>query len=66
MNVKTSFINGDLVENVSMAQPKGFYHARKRTYGMSLKEVHLWIKKHLDIGISSLIRLSISLVLRKT
>jgi hypothetical protein len=43
MDVKTKFINGDLLENVYMAQPKGFVvkekehmscHLRKSIYGL--------------------------------
>jgi hypothetical protein len=67
MDVQTSFLNGEFVENVFMAQPKGFCHTRKRTCKMSPKEVHLWIKnKPPYSGTSSLIRLSESLVSRKT
>ena len=47
MDVKTVFLNGDLYENVYMAQPKRYCRERKRTYGMSLKEIHLWIKASL-------------------
>jgi hypothetical protein len=43
MDVKTTFLNGDLLENVYMAQPKGFTvkvkehmgcHLRKSIYGL--------------------------------
>jgi hypothetical protein len=43
MDVKTTFLNGDLLENVYMAQPKGFIvkgkehmgcHMRKSIYGL--------------------------------
>jgi hypothetical protein len=44
MNVKTTFLNGDLEENIYMAQPKGFAVEGKRTNGMPPKEIHLWVK----------------------
>ena len=44
MDVKTTFLNGDLYENVHMAQPKGFIVEEKRTYGMPPVEIHLWVK----------------------
>jgi hypothetical protein len=43
IDVKMAFINGDLLENVYMAQPKGFtvkgkeymgYHMKKSIYGL--------------------------------
>ena len=44
IDVKTVFLDGDLYENVYMAQPKRFCHGRKRTYGMPPEELPLWIK----------------------
>ena len=47
MDVKTTFLNGDLEKNVYMAQPKGC-HEKKRTNRMLLKEIHLWIKTNFN------------------
>ena len=44
MDVKTTFLNGDLEKNIYMAQPKGFVIEGKRMNGMPPKEIHLWIK----------------------
>jgi hypothetical protein len=44
MEVKTTFLNRDLEENVYMAQPKGFVVKEKRTNGIPLKEINLWVK----------------------
>ena len=49
MDVKTTFLNGDLKENVYMAQPKRFYCGRKRTHRMPLEEIHLRIKTNFKI-----------------
>ena len=38
MDVKTAFLNGDLEENVYMAQPKGFVMEGKERLGCHLKK----------------------------
>ena len=51
MDVKTTFLDGDLYKNDYMAQPKRLSW-KKRTYGMPPVEIHLWVKsKSLDSSI---------------
>jgi hypothetical protein len=47
IDVKTIVLIGDLLENVYMAQPKGFTMKEKRTHGMPCEEIHLWIKANI-------------------
>jgi hypothetical protein len=46
MDVKTTFLNGDLYENVYMVQPKGFVVEGKENMGRHLKK-SIWIKASL-------------------
>jgi hypothetical protein len=47
MDVKTTFLNGDLLENVLHSATQRFCCKRKGTYGVSSEEIHLWIKASL-------------------
>jgi hypothetical protein len=47
MHVKMTFLNGDLLENVYMAQHKGFIVKGKEHMGCLFEEIHLWIKTSL-------------------
>ena len=50
MDVKTAFLNGDLEENVYMAQPKGFVMEGKERMGCRLKKSIYGLKKLQDSG----------------
>jgi hypothetical protein len=45
MDVKTAFLNGDLEENVYMAQPKGFVMEGKEQMGCRLKKLIYGLKQ---------------------
>ena len=46
MDVKTTFLNRDLYENVYMAHPKGFV-VKEKKYGIPPIEIYLWVKTSL-------------------
>jgi hypothetical protein len=45
MDVKTAFLNGELFENVYMAQPKGFIMKGKEHLGCHLKKFIYGLKQ---------------------
>jgi hypothetical protein len=47
MDANTIFLNGDLLDNVYMAQPKDFASEMKRTHEMLSEVILLWIKTSL-------------------
>jgi hypothetical protein len=51
MDVKTTLLNEDLVENMYMAQHKVFFMKDKK-YGMPSKEIHLWIETSIKTTLS--------------
>jgi hypothetical protein len=55
-DVKTTFLNGDLYENVYMAQPKSFIIEGKEKLGCHLIKSIYGLNKSLGSGISNLMR----------
>ena len=51
MDVKTTFLNSALRENVNMKQPKGFIMEGKENMGCRLKKSIYGLSKPLDSGI---------------
>ena len=49
MDVKTTFLNGDLYENVNMAQPKGFVMEEKECMGCRRQKSIYELKVSLQI-----------------
>ena len=44
MDVKTTFLNDDLEEEIYMSQPEGVRGSRSREQSMQTKEIPLWSK----------------------
>ena len=44
MDMRTTFLNGDLVEDVYMSQPIGFEEVGKEHMVCKTPEIHLWFK----------------------
>ena len=44
MDVKTTFLNGDLDEEIYMEQPKGVFSSRTRKENLSIGEIVVWAK----------------------
>jgi hypothetical protein len=47
MDVKTTFLNRDLLENIYMAQSKGFVVKEKEHMRCHLRKIYLWIKTNI-------------------
>ena len=47
MDVKTAFLNGNLYEDVYMAQPKSFVVEGQENLGCHLKKINLWLEASL-------------------
>jgi hypothetical protein len=45
MDVKTTFLHGDLEEEIYMKQPEGFAVKGKKELVCKLKKSHIWVKE---------------------
>ena len=66
IDVRTTFLNGDLVEDVYMSQHTGFEGLVRKTWFVSSTNPFMVLSRLLGNGISSLMKLSLPMVLRRT
>ena len=45
MDVKTTFLNGDIDETIYMMQPENFCFGRYKEDGFQVKEIYLWAQE---------------------
>ena len=66
MDVKKTFLNGDLVEDVYMSQPTSFEEVGKENMVCKLQKTIYGLKQTSRHYISSWMKLSLPMVLRRT
>ena len=66
MDVKTTFLNGNLDEDIFMQQPVGFITSGQENWYASCRSLFMDLSKHLEVGTSDLIKRSNLLDLFKT
>ena len=64
MDVKTTFLNGDIDETIYMVQPKNFVSGDAKKMVCKLKKSIYGLSKHLVKGITNFTKLSSHSVLR--
>ena len=49
MDVKTTFLNGDIDETIYIVQPKKLRVRRCKENGLQTKEIHLWTQASISL-----------------
>ena len=62
MDVKTLFLNGNLIEDVYMTQPEGFINSGNSHKVCKIQRSIYGLNKHLEVGIFVLMKQSKSLI----